>query len=215
MFVVIRVATPASLRVSIPESLAGLSIYFRSSLISLLSCDLGGEGEWGRAILLGKCFRGCHNVGSRASRFDSCPEVRGRASAHGIKIKKPWGRPLLRALEEVTEREQMATTSPSALAPCPPSPQNPAHPSSVDAGTRCLQLMNGCCECWYGSAQWWPLRGGGGLPMVLWEGGPEGEPGHRQAHSHGQQRGSSPHFSEAGGGWPGWGGPVHRCLYRS
>ena len=31
----------------------------------------------------------------------------------------------------------------------------------------------------------WPLPGGAGLPMVFWEGGPEGEPGHhdRQAHS--------------------------------
>jgi hypothetical protein len=36
--------------------------------------------------------------------------------------------------------------------------------------------------------------------MVFWENGPEGEPGHRQEHSHGHQRGSSPLFSEAGGG---------------
>jgi hypothetical protein len=46
--------------------------------------------------------------------------------------------------------------------------------------------------------------------MFLWEGGPEAEPGHRQAHSHGHQRGSSSLFSEAGGGLGG--GPVNRCL---
>jgi hypothetical protein len=39
--------------------------------------------------------------------------------------------------------------------------------------------------------------------MVFWEGGPEGEPGHMQAHSHGQQRGSPSLFSEAEGGWGG------------
>jgi hypothetical protein len=33
---------------------------------------------------------------------------------------------------------------------------------------------------------------------------------HRQAHSHGHQRGSSSFFSEAGEGWGG--GPVNRCL---
>jgi hypothetical protein len=56
MFVVIRVATSESFRVSIPESLAGLSIYIRSSLISLLSCDLGG-GKWGGVGGAGDFFR--------------------------------------------------------------------------------------------------------------------------------------------------------------
>jgi hypothetical protein len=42
--------------------------------------------------------------------------------------------------------------------------------------------------------------------MFLWEGGPEAEPGHRQAHSHGHQRGSSSLFSEAGRP------PGNRCL---
>jgi hypothetical protein len=57
------------------------------------------------------------------------------------------------------------------------------------------RLRRLCCR--------WPFRGGGGLPMGFWEGSPEGEPGDRQAHSHGHQRGSPPLFSEAEGGWRG------------
>ena len=52
------------------------------------------------------------------------------------------------------------------------------------------------------------LAGRRGTANGFWESGPEGEPGHRQAHSHGHQRGSSPLLGEAEGG----GGPVNRCL---
>ena len=44
---------------------------------------------------------------------------------------------------------------------------------------------------------WWPLPGGGGLPIMknncqwfFWEGCPEGESCHKQAQSHGHQWGS-------------------------
>jgi hypothetical protein len=68
-----------------------------------------------------------------------------------------------------------------------PSQHSSRWPSAKDPENRSLR------RCW------WPLRGGGGLPMVFWEGGPEGEPGHRQAHSQqSQQRGRFSLFLDSG-----------------